>query len=291
MSILSATRPAASAGGTSASSGIQPPPAFAVITDWVNFHVKLNERMSRPELIAQQETSLCGPAAFMYCVAKHRPHAYRDYVMDLALHGRARLGNLEVVPSEECRRSAPKMMQIDPVDWVALASLRDSTNLLLPMSHAAQTAAITTPADLEAWFDACGLFNGTGNHTRLVNGGTLDDLFAANMSYSSAFVCLLLRGSIMGGGGAIGTKFGSGMPKTPLFTPDHWVVLDELIHINARIAMRNLCPSTGACSLDSERLDFRVYSWGNYHRINSTHLSLTVGEFLPYFYGYVSAGK
>lgn len=96
----------------------------------------------------------------------------------------------------------------------------------------------------------------------------------------------------MGGGGAIGTKFGSDMPKTPLFTPDHWVVLDDLIRINGRIAMRNLCPSTtGACSLDSERIDFRVYSWGNYHRINSVHLSLTVGEFLPYFYGYVSAGK
>lgn len=291
MSILSATRLAASAAGTSSSASIQPPPAFAVIKDWTKFHNALNVRINQPWEIAQEETSLCGPAAFMYCVAKHRPHAYRGYVMDLALHGRARLGNLEVVPSEACRRSAPEKMLIDPVDWVALASLRDSTNLLLPMSHAAQTAAITTPASLETWFDACGLFNGTGNHTRLVNGGTLDDLFAANMSYSSAFVCLLLRGSIMGGGGAIGTKFGSGMPKTALSTPDHWVVLDELIRINGRIAMRNLCLSTGVCSLDSERIDFRVYSWGNYRRINSTHLSLTVGEFLPYFYGYVSAGK
>ena len=89
----------------------------------------------------------------------------------------------------------------------------------------------------------------------------------------------------------VGTKFGSGMPKTALSTPDHWVVLDELIRINGRIAMRNLGLSTGVCSLDSERIDFRVYSWGNYRRINSTHLSLTVGEFLPYFYGYVSAGK
>jgi hypothetical protein len=168
MSILSATRPAASAGGTSASAGIQPPPAFAMIEDWTKFHNALNVRIKDPWKIAQEQTSLCGPAAFMYCVAKHRPHAYRDYVMDLALHGRARLGNLEVVPSDACRNSTPDGTGIDPVDWVALGSLRDSTNGVFSMTPKAQTAAITTPANLEAWFDACGLFNGTGNHTRLV---------------------------------------------------------------------------------------------------------------------------
>lgn len=284
------------AGLATAHGALNPQSAFAAIRRWDQFHDQLNQRVTDPSKIAQKDASLCGPAAFMYCVAKHRPQVYRQYVIDLAEKGEARLGNLVVKPSNSCRQAGGGEVLakgMDPVDWVALASLRDSSNSLLSMTPDASAAGITMPHDMEHWFDACGLFHGTGNHTRLATGGTTDDLFAANSSFSTgAFVCLFVRAAIIGGGGAIGTKIGnSGRPKTLLFTPDHWVVLHSSITIDRRFAMRNMCPpAPGTCALDDRKLEFSFYTWGGIYKVNGTRSTLTVGDFLPYFYGYVSAG-
>lgn len=81
------------------------------------------------------------------------------------------------------------------------------------------------------------------------------------------------------------------MPKTLFFTPDHWVVLADPIRIGGRIASRVLCAGgANTCDLEGQRIDFRAYTWGNYHRANGAYPTLTVDQFLPYFYGYVSAG-
>ncbi|MFN3985641.1 MAG: hypothetical protein ACK4KV_09125 [Rhodocyclaceae bacterium] len=81
------------------------------------------------------------------------------------------------------------------------------------------------------------------------------------------------------------------MPKTLFFTPDHWVVPADPIRIGGRIASRVLCAGgANTCALEGQRIDFRAYTWGNYHRANGAYPTLTVDQFLPYFYGYVSAG-
>src|SRR5690625_4337328 len=98
-----------------------------------NFIQQLDDRAKHPFAIRQGNTPLCGPAAFLFCVASAYPEAYKRYVLELALYGEARLGKLRVIPSEACRNAQPEHGVIHPVDWVALASLRDSTNRLLSM--------------------------------------------------------------------------------------------------------------------------------------------------------------
>jgi len=100
----------------------------------------LRERITTPYLINQGRTPLCGPAAFMYCIASDRPADYVRYVLDLATTGSGTLGGLTVVPGEDCR-NASLGRQIEPVDWIALASLRDASNAFLDMNGPKSNAA------------------------------------------------------------------------------------------------------------------------------------------------------
>ena len=70
------------------------------------------------KFIAQKGSSLCGPAAVMFCVANRNPEMYAQYVMDLYDKGEAQFGTLTVKPGDACRNYDPK--RIAPVDWIAL---------------------------------------------------------------------------------------------------------------------------------------------------------------------------
>src|SRR4029079_18881235 len=94
----------------------------------------LRERVNDPRKQKQGAASLCGPAAFFYCVLNYKPELYVQYVIDLFTTGKARIGSLKVQPGPACRAYPPPRHRIAPVDWVALASLRDSDNMVLDIA-------------------------------------------------------------------------------------------------------------------------------------------------------------
>ena len=174
---------------------------------WQN---ELNNRVNEPFRIHQQRSPLCGPAAFMYCIARTAPETYRKYVEDLAYHGEAMLGSLHVKPRPEClNETADNLVKIgiDPVDWIALASLRDSSNDFLSVTAGSSLAGITLPSTLADWFNQSGLFSG-GVSKQASTSSTehgLDSLIEANCRHrSGSCVCLFLRAAIIGGGGSLG---------------------------------------------------------------------------------------
>lgn len=252
---------------------------------------KLNARIANPALIDQKYTPLCGPAAFMYCLANEYPEVYRNYVMDLAIHGEARIGNLQVKPSQSClQETADNLISlaIQPVDWIALASLRDSSNAVFPVTASSTLAGVTLPAALAGWFEATGLFSSGVNNTSVMNGKALNVLIEANSRHrNGAWVCLFVRSAIIGGGGSIGIdKIGGNTPKTWLGSPDHWIVLRSAMQLGRQC---NLMPPSANCprqnKLEDAALYFQFYSWGEVRTLSRARAA----EFLPYFYGYVSA--
>jgi len=186
--------------------------------DREKFAVHLKERMSNPRKINQGLTPLCGPAAFMHCVAKDRRDNYVHYVLDLAEKGEGRLGNLRVKPGSACLNGTE--IGCDPVDWVALASLRDSTNRLWSMrSHKSEIAGITIGGTLAYWFNAAGWYHAadfTSFHSSK-NQSRFRHLLNMNQ-YADGHICLLIRSAIITNYSSTDTGFkkwnGSGTPKT-----------------------------------------------------------------------------
>ncbi len=263
--------------------------AFVSANNNIDLVDAINRRVNDPSLIHQQDTPLCGPAAFMYCVAKHHKEIYRRYVAELLLHGEAKLGQLHIKPSLACRNGSSK--RIEPVDWVALASLRDSSNGLMSMNSGdSQMAGITMAGQMVEWFEACGLFSGADSKVNYVFGGSAKTLMEANQHHGmGGLVCLLIRAAIISpvGGEVPLNKLNKGTPKTIMGTPDHWIVLCSPI----RVGRSRFCWSPSAYSSDSflnSLLEFECYTWGDGNRRSSHRIAnLTVRQFLPYFYGYV----
>ncbi|VXB55058.1 Zn-binding Pro-Ala-Ala-Arg (PAAR) domain-containing protein, incolved in TypeVI secretion [Pseudomonas sp. 8AS] len=110
----------------------------------------------------QDRTSLCGPAAFFYALLMDRPDLYTRSIIELWEKGETTIGRLHIKPSHACcnpkdfSKSAPGD-RIPPIDWISLASLRDSENELLSYDSPDDKAAgITFPGALESLFVKAG---------------------------------------------------------------------------------------------------------------------------------------
>jgi hypothetical protein len=221
----------------------------------------LQARLVTPWIIDQRPASLCGPACLMYCLASLKNALYAQYVVDLYQFGQAFLGKLSVVPSMECRKYAAVVAskRIHPVDWVALASLRDSEN---GRTHGFnyddpddEFSGTTLPGKLVDWFKACG-FTHDADYTNFVVNKDVNCIRAAGNRFDQHHtVCLLIDGDLIQGA------------ADPIpHIANHWVVLTHPVIIRGG------------------RIKTSVYSWGTFKPID-----LPIDTFCNKFYGYVSA--
>lgn len=175
----------------------------------------LRERVANPDSLYQGVASLCGPTSLIHCLLRDNAEAYVGYVVDLWTTGRGRIGTLNVRPGEDCRNATPR--GIAAVDWVALASLRDSENTILDYDEPAdQVAGITMPGTLAAWFRAAG-YQDVRNVTNVwFTKGESDINTATALLRQGKRVCLFINADLVQHGA-------SGGGRTTV--PDHWVEL------------------------------------------------------------------
>ncbi len=217
----------------------------------------LKARMAKPSLVDQSYASLCGPACMAYIVLSKLPAAWAAYVMSLYDTGSAKLGRgMLVKPSEGCRNAKPGG-KISGVDWVGLASLRDSENAVWEYNNPDDAfAGITMPGGLENWFKQM-KWTGVKEETNLVRTKDADNLRDASRLFAQGHsICLFVWGDVVNG------------HKAGFFTtPNHWVVLTRMPQIT------------------KQSVTLQVYTWGGLHNLN-----LSPEIFFAGYYGYV-AGK
>jgi len=219
----------------------------------------LRERVNDPHKQNQGAASLCGPAAFFYCVLNYKPELYVQYVIDLFTTGKARIGSLKVEPSLPCRVYQPPTDKIAPVDWIALASLRDSENTIMDYSSADDTTAgITRPGTLAGWLRDIA-YQGVRDDTNyyFCKGRKEVEAFDRDMRIDRD-VCLLVNDNML---------YPSKQKLKSMFC-NHWIVVDEV-------------------NLNRDQISVSVYSWGNPYRIPAVG-TLSIHDFSLNFYGYVS---
>jgi len=216
----------------------------------------LTVRLATPRKINQANTSLCGAACLMYCLASLKDASYAQYVVDLYHTGKAQLGKLTVKPGDDCKSYKPSATKgIHPVDWVALASLRDSENDFFDYDEPSdEVGGITMPGDLVDWFKDAG-FSKDANFTNFAftkDEGTIRAV--GNRFNQQHSVCLFIHSNLLDD------------PTEGSWTPNHWVVLTSHVIIK------------------NKRVTMSVFSWGQILKID-----LKVDNFCKNFYGYISS--
>jgi hypothetical protein len=221
----------------------------------------LRQRLADPVSLDQGAATFSGPAAFLFCLLRDAPELYARYVTDLFEHGRADLGGLAVEPGAGCREGAPEARQIAAVDWVALASLRDTEMAVAGYDAANDTGqAATSPTVLARWFAAAGYRHVRNDADAFFPKGRRELTQLRALFLQRRRVCLFISADML-------ISFGQ---EVRILRPNQWVVLTE--------------PVTQV----GEGVALTVYQWGTTRRVPPTG-GLALDRFCRNFYGCVAA--
>lgn len=220
-------------------------------------------RLDDPGKIRQGAASLCGPASLLFCLILNDPKAYAWYVTHLWTNGSAKIGTLDVKPGLSLRTYDPPASKIAPVDWMTLASIRDSENAVLSYDSVDVAAGgITMPGTLSGWFSKVGIGSGKNVTNVVFTKGKSDIEDAERLRATMNHVCLFINADMLD----------SAKQDNKSVIPNHWVVLSGPVSF-----------------LDKDRIVFTVFTWGNGSRAVPTTGDLSLSSFLKNFYGFVSA--
>ncbi|MFP2513650.1 hypothetical protein [Buttiauxella agrestis] len=187
----------------------------------------------------QNVGSLCGPAAFFYCLQMDRPDVYAQAAKDLWQFGKTKIGALEIAPGDGCRHPAGDFYdtfgpRILGLDWMTLAALRDSENRVLSFDTLdSPLAGITMWQTLTEWFEKAGyikVFSNVGVTQAGIQG--IQDL--NNYVQKGYKVISLINDSLLEGSSSERATY-----------PTHWIVWD------------------GPVTEDSDdNVHLKLFSWG-----------------------------
>lgn len=253
-------------------------------------------RASNPSNIDQADAPLCGPAAFLYCITKSKPNIYMQYIYNLALNGTATIGSMNIKPSEGCKNADLSGARINPVDWVGLASLRDITNIILPMTSISDNlAGMTGPGVIADWFAKTRLFEQIINETNLFLIKAISNLVDANRYYRNGYkVCLFINSKMLSNPSSSAPKsFSKGLStsanmnkkikKIGSNVPNHWVVLESNMMLGNKYFNGDIKTMKEKIKNTTSPISFNVYSWGE---ISSIALNWDILS--SYYYGYIA---
>jgi hypothetical protein len=195
----------------------------------------------------------------MFAVLRKDADLYVDYVISLYDNGHGALGDspgIWVAPSDGCLKFDPAG-KIPPVDWVALASLRDSDNNGWNYDDTDdEFAGITMPSTLSVWLKKCG-FTDRRNETNLYACKGKSNLKEASDLHTKGHtVCLFCKGDTL-------RRIKGGLTSVP----SHWAVLTKPV------------------TFSGSSVALQLFSWGKLYDLN-----VALDVFLSTYFGYV-AGK
>jgi hypothetical protein len=223
----------------------------------------LKVRIDDPDRINQASTSLCGPADFARDVAEDQPVVYAKAVIDLFKTGAALIGTFAIKPGSDLKKYSI-LGSVAPVDWILLASIRDTDNWFLDyQSESDDVAAITMPHSKVNW---------------LKNAGYTDIVSDTNILASKKKACAARASDLYNQGYKVALFINANMLYaakmfSSSLTPDHWVAL------------------TSNIEFDSETVELEVYSWGKGHRKVPESGVLPESKFLNNYYGFVACRR
>lgn len=214
----------------------------------------------------QGPASLCGPAVFFYALLKDRPDIYEAAAWTLWKHGKVKIGELKIKAGQKCRNVTHLRNDNDIIsglDWLTLASLRDSSNIIANYDQIEDRGAgITIPSDLISWFEKIGGEKVVDNTILLpFNKGISELVDLNNMYVNNCHVMFLVSSNIIDGLEGSNNK-------------DHWISLAEAIKIDGNLITK--------VSNTNKSINFNIFTWGVIREFKN---KFTLNTFFKKFYG------
>jgi hypothetical protein len=222
-------------------------------------------RIANPGMIDQGPAGLCGPAALLFGLAYDDPVAYARFVIELYENGKAALYHRShrgsMFAASEGLRQAQPPQNMNQVDWMTMASIRDSENIIRVYNSASDSGG-TTDGELARWFERAG-YSDVRNETNAIFSKGIGTIDSANQLFSQGYrICLYINSNML-----------HEKRQSTEGRRSHVVVL------------RSPIDRSGG------KIRLKVFTWGEGdYQIPHGTTDLSVDDFLDNFYGYV-AGK
>jgi hypothetical protein len=214
----------------------------------------IRSRLADPYRVKQGTQPLCGPAAVVFELLRKQPDRYVDICRSLYETGRFQGYTRPIIATPNLRRSHGNL-RMESLDWMLLATLRDATNLMLPLRPKSPAllrnlAGMTTTWEMRGWVRELLGYGDTRTRHTPVKGE-----FAALQTADT---------TIATGGVAFALINAEGLLGSPSFLPhsfhrlypSHWVTILGNIAIESDL-------------LKPRRVQFDIYSWGRKIHINT----------------------
>jgi hypothetical protein len=128
------------------------------------FAFQLALRVRSPRLINQRDTTLCGPVALVYDVAKRDPERYVNLAISLFTVGSGTFGAVQIKPSAKIRNGYKGLLP--EADYVVLASVRDTDAIVMSSDLLRNIFTLTKPGALGEFLVRAG-YKDVQDHTFL----------------------------------------------------------------------------------------------------------------------------
>ncbi|MBD0268444.1 MAG: hypothetical protein ICV77_09130 [Cyanobacteria bacterium Co-bin8] len=225
----------------------------------------IQKTLANPLQVNQNYTPFCGPTAIVFELVSKQPARYVSLCQALYETGQFRSRTKVVKPSQGLLQSKVRS-GMSTADWMLIATLRDTENLLFPVtgdsgSVGNNIAGITTPWEMKGWIYEILGYDQVEFESTFVY-GEFDAMRAADAARSQGGVAFLMIHSAMLGG------------ATPAIAhPNHWVAYLGGLQIDNGVWY----------SHDSGKIRFNCYSWGKQYTVD-----LGEGPFEDYMWGVVT---
>ncbi len=220
-------------------------------------------RIANPGILDQGQAGVCGAAAMLFNVANDNPGRYAAFAIDLYERGKAHIDGFDIAPGNDVRNyTIPAAALMSQVDWMTMASLRDSENWIYHFSSFDDKDGGTTADEEEKWFKRAG-YSDVRNETNGVFSKDADNADEATRLFNDGYsVVLFIHANMLQADKQTNTSHG----------PNHVVVLQSPIDRSGGY------------------VKFKVFTWGQRDYQVPQGAALSEADFLENYYGYV-AGK
>ena len=226
------------------------------------YSFSVENRIQSPRRINQGPLNLCGPAAYLYLLAKNDPDGYAQVAIDLILNGKTSYNGLEFEAHPDMFNQVPMTYTIgntthvmDAADWLTMSSLRYAQNSAFWFTYNPAkelgAAAMTTHWEMTSWVED---INNVKEET--ISGSTGVSKINDALNSGKQILVLIDVNRFLSGVTKEESKAqaqGFEEKMASLFSPlfgNHYVVIDSNIQL-----------------LGSSQYRFTIWTWGNYTEV------------------------